>query len=81
MVPGTTRKTKARRGIKEKGSVIMTIASLVATGVLDWEGLELVRKVRSQCYLLGQEAGVGVHVFFCLRMKSLSDQGNKIRVR
>lgn len=42
----------------------MTIASLVATGVLDWEGLELVRKVRSQCYLLGQEAGVGVHVLF-----------------
>lgn len=52
----------------------MTIASLVATGVLDWEGLEMVRKVRSQCYLLGQEAGVGVHVCFCLRMKSLSKE-------
>lgn len=44
----------------------MTIASVVATGVLDWEGLEMVRKVRSQCYLLDQEAGVGVHVFFFL---------------
>ena len=60
----------------------MTIASVVATGVLDWEGLEMVRKVRSQCYLLGQEAGLGVHVFFfCLRMKSLSNQENKIRAR
>lgn len=53
--------------MKEKESVIMTVASLVATGVLDWEGLEMVRKVRSQCYLLRQEAGVGVLVFRCLR--------------
>lgn len=75
MVPGTTRKTKARRGIKETGGVIMTIASLVATGVLDWEGLEMVRKVRSQCYLLGQEAGVGVHVFFLFENEESEQPG------
>lgn len=51
-----------RRGVKEKESVISTIASLVAKGVLGWEGLETVREVRSQCYLLSQEAGVGVQV-------------------
>ena len=55
-----------RKGMKEKESV-MTVASLVVTGVLDWQGLEMVRKVRSQCWLLSQEAGVGVHVFRCLR--------------
>ena len=46
---------------------MMTVASLVATGVLDWQGLEMVRKVRSQYWLLSQEGGVGVHVFRCLR--------------
>lgn len=55
----------------------MTIASVVATGVLDWEGLEMVRKVRSQCYLLGQEAGVGVHVFFFLFENEESEQPGK----
>ena len=53
--------------MKEKESVMMTVASLVATGVLDWQGLEMVRKVRSQYWLLSQEGGVGVHVFRCLR--------------
>ena len=61
--------------MKEKESVIMTVASLVATGVLDCQGLEMVRKVRSQCWLLSQEAGVGVHVFRCLRDEEYEQAG------